>query len=72
MDFCRLCIKCFELDKRIQQYIMNGNSRDILNEVYAEYLEYWINYFESLLYDKDFDEKPQFFSDKIRKLERAI
>ena len=67
-----LCIRCFKLDKKIQQYIMNGNSKAVLNEVYDEYLGYWIKYFEALLYDKEFEDEPQFFSNKIKKLERAI
>lgn len=65
-----LCVKCFELDKKIQESIMNGCNKSVLDEVNKEYTAYWINYFESLLYGKNFNEEEQFFKQKVKQLEK--
>ena len=67
-----LCKECFELDKKIQKSIMLGFDKAILNEVNNEYLNYWINYFESLLYGIEFDKQNNFFDQSIKKLEKRI
>lgn len=64
-----LCRKSFELDKKIQKYIMSGNDRKILDNVNKEYLIYWIKYFESLIYANEFNYDNQFFEQKIKQLE---
>ena len=67
-----LCKECFELDKKIQKSIMLGFDKAILNEVNNEYLNYWINYFESLLYGIEFNKQNNFFDQSIKKLEKRI
>ena len=51
---------------------MLGFDKAILNEVNNEYLNYWINFFESLLYGIEFDKQNNFFDQSIKKLEKRI